>query len=40
MLFFQNGGTDAGIVGLTTTLAGCFGILIFGILLDKTHKFK
>ncbi|KYN04923.1 PREDICTED: feline leukemia virus subgroup C receptor-related protein 2-like [Cyphomyrmex costatus] len=37
---FENGEEDAGRIGLATILTGMAGSISFGIILDKTHKFK
>ncbi|XP_024889434.1 feline leukemia virus subgroup C receptor-related protein 2-like [Temnothorax curvispinosus] len=37
---FVNGEEDAGRIGLAITLTGMAGSVSFGIILDKTHKFK
>jgi FLVCR family feline leukemia virus subgroup C receptor-related protein len=37
---FQNGEKFAGEVGLVFVVGGMVGSVIFGIILDKTHKFK
>jgi hypothetical protein len=36
----QNGEEFAGEVGLVFVVGGMVGSFIFGIILDKTHKFK
>nr|CAI5826100.1 unnamed protein product [Callosobruchus analis] len=39
--YFPDGGTDVGIITLCSIISGgCIGSVIFGIILDKTHKFK
>lgn len=39
--YFPDGQQDAGVIGLITIISGgCVGSMIFGIILDKTHKFK
>ncbi|CAH1969279.1 unnamed protein product [Acanthoscelides obtectus] len=39
--YFPNGETDVGIITLCSIISGgCIGSLIFGFILDKTHKFK
>jgi len=37
---FQDGEEFAGQVGLVFIVGGMVGSVIFGIILDKTHKFK
>lgn len=37
---FQNGEEDAGRIGLAMIITGMAGSVTFGIILDKTHKFK
>ncbi|XP_011165702.2 feline leukemia virus subgroup C receptor-related protein 2 [Solenopsis invicta] len=37
---FENGEEDAGRIGLAIILTGMAGSVSFGIILDKTHKFK
>nr|XP_012135309.1 PREDICTED: titin [Megachile rotundata] len=37
---FENGEEDAGRIGLVMTITGMIGSVSFGVLLDKTHKFK
>ncbi|KAL0102949.1 hypothetical protein PUN28_018332 [Cardiocondyla obscurior] len=37
---FENGEQDAGRIGLAIILTGMAGSVSFGIILDKTHKFK
>jgi FLVCR family feline leukemia virus subgroup C receptor-related protein len=37
---FQGGEEFAGQVGLMFVVGGMVGSVIFGIILDKTHKFK
>ncbi|KAL6268573.1 hypothetical protein P5V15_001708 [Pogonomyrmex californicus] len=37
---FENGEEDAGRIGLAIILTGLAGSVSFGIILDKTHKFK
>ncbi|VEN46998.1 unnamed protein product [Callosobruchus maculatus] len=39
--YFPDGGTDVGIITLCSIISGgCIGSVIFGLILDKTHKFK
>ncbi|XP_058794849.1 heme transporter FLVCR2-like isoform X2 [Phymastichus coffea] len=40
LIHFKNGEQSAGRIGLLLTLTGMFGSITFGIILDKTHKFK
>ncbi|XP_001607768.1 feline leukemia virus subgroup C receptor-related protein 2 [Nasonia vitripennis] len=40
LIHFENGEEDAGRIGLLIILTGMFGSITFGIILDKTHKFK
>nr|XP_018908694.1 PREDICTED: uncharacterized MFS-type transporter C09D4.1-like isoform X3 [Bemisia tabaci] len=37
---FKDGMEDAGQVGLTLVLAGVVGSVVWGVVLDKTHKYK
>ncbi|XP_043524473.1 feline leukemia virus subgroup C receptor-related protein 2-like [Frieseomelitta varia] len=37
---FEHGEQDAGRIGLTITMTGVIGSVSFGIILDKTHKYK
>lgn len=39
-LIFQGANEDIGRIGLVLVLAGLFGSLICGFILDKTHRFK
>ena len=36
----QNGEEDAGRIGLLIVVTGMVGSVVFGVILDKTHKFK
>ncbi|KAJ8959987.1 hypothetical protein NQ318_009422 [Aromia moschata] len=39
--YFPNGESDVGIIVLLATISGgCIGSVVFGLALDKTHKFK
>jgi len=40
LMHFENGEEDAGRIGLAIILTGMAGSVSFGIILDKTHKFK
>ncbi|CAD6244045.1 GSCOCG00013220001-RA-CDS [Cotesia congregata] len=40
LIHFKNGEEDAGRLGLLIIVMGMFGSVIFGFILDKTHKFK
>ncbi|RLU24566.1 hypothetical protein DMN91_002655 [Ooceraea biroi] len=40
LVHFENGEEDAGRIGLLMIITGMVGSVIFGIILDKTHKFK
>ncbi|KAM0727467.1 Choline/ethanolamine transporter flvcr2b [Formica fusca] len=40
LMHFENGEEDAGRIGLAMIISGMAGSVIFGIILDKTHKFK
>ncbi|KAJ8668358.1 hypothetical protein QAD02_010021 [Eretmocerus hayati] len=40
LIHFKNGEEDAGRIGLLIVLTGMFGSIAFGIILDKTQKFK
>ncbi|KAJ8668360.1 hypothetical protein QAD02_010023 [Eretmocerus hayati] len=40
LMHFQNGEEDAGRIGFLFIVTGIFGSITFGIILDKTHKFK
>ncbi|KAH0948184.1 hypothetical protein HN011_012314 [Eciton burchellii] len=40
LLHFENGEEDAGRIGLAMIITGMAGSVTFGIILDKTHKFK
>ncbi|KAG7188877.1 hypothetical protein KM043_008483 [Ampulex compressa] len=37
---FENGEEDAGRIGLAMIITGMFGSVSFGIILDKTHRYK
>ncbi|CAH1173871.1 unnamed protein product [Phaedon cochleariae] len=37
---FENANEDAGIMGFVMVIAGMIGSVLFGIILDKTHKYK
>lgn len=40
LVHFENGEEDAGRIGLAMIVTGMLGSVSFGIILDKTHKFK
>ncbi|XP_014233938.1 feline leukemia virus subgroup C receptor-related protein 2-like [Trichogramma pretiosum] len=40
LMHFKNGEEDAGRIGLMIVLTGMFGSVTFGVILDRTHKFK
>ncbi|XP_015602887.1 feline leukemia virus subgroup C receptor-related protein 2 [Cephus cinctus] len=40
LLHFKNAERDAGWIGLSIIVTGMFGAVTFGVILDKTHKFK
>lgn len=40
LVHFENGEEDAGRIGLAMIITGMAGSVTFGIILDKTHKFK
>lgn len=40
LLHFENGERDAGRIGLAMIVTGMLGSVSFGVILDKTHKFK
>ncbi|KAJ8668361.1 hypothetical protein QAD02_010024 [Eretmocerus hayati] len=40
MVHFKDGERDAGIIGSIMTFIGMPGSILFGIILDRTHKFK
>ncbi|XP_063229600.1 uncharacterized MFS-type transporter C09D4.1-like isoform X2 [Bacillus rossius redtenbacheri] len=40
LVYFENSEADGGRIGFAMVLAGVFGSVIGGVVLDKTHKFK
>ncbi|XP_001604452.1 feline leukemia virus subgroup C receptor-related protein 2-like [Nasonia vitripennis] len=40
LVHFRNGEEDAGRIGLLIVVTGMVGSIVFGMILDKTHKFK
>ncbi|XP_024935716.1 feline leukemia virus subgroup C receptor-related protein 2 isoform X2 [Cephus cinctus] len=40
LIHFKNGEAEAGQIGLAIVITGMFGAIIFGVILDKTKKFK
>ncbi|KAK1135638.1 hypothetical protein K0M31_000225 [Melipona bicolor] len=40
LVHFEHGEQDAGRIGLTITIAGVVGSVSFGVILDRTHKYK
>ncbi|KAJ8884252.1 hypothetical protein PR048_016109 [Dryococelus australis] len=40
LLYFENSEADGGRIGFTMVLAGVFGSVLGGVVLDKTHRFK
>lgn len=39
-LLLQNSEKDAGTIGLLLVVIGMLGVVVFGVILDKTKKFK
>lgn len=40
LLYYPGHEVDAGRIGLSIVLAGMFGSVVCGVVLDKTHRFK